>query len=224
MKKVLTLFFATVLLLSAVLPFCAATGGRDTLGALLSENCDASQYTADSYLEYQKAVTLALSVYHNEFATEDEIESAISSLQENKSRLVFRSKRDELSRYVEDIDRILDNLTKVTPEDVRQQLLQEKSALQALIGKPDLTDAEATPAIEHCKILLESALSKQTDTQQYSDYGSNEGIVVPTDYVAPTNEIGGVTRIRLILFFVGIGLTVIGIVTVVVYFVKSKKQ
>lgn len=224
MKKILTALLLLCLLFSFSILSVAESQNREQLRRLLGESYDASLYTAESYKEYQQALNHALGIYENSLSSEDEILSAVLSLQDARDRLSLLDSAESLPQCVESIDEILNNMKESVSTETHQELLNMKAQILTMIESGTATREEIENTIFSCNTLLILARKELDDLREYSDYGSNEGIVVPTDYVAPNNKIGNVTKIRLVLFWIGLALTILGSITVVIYFIKVRKQ
>ncbi len=219
-RAVALLLFLACLITLSVTAFAEADKGD--LTALLNENYNPSLYTSDSYQAYQSAVTYAFSIYENEYATQEEVNAAVSNMKEKKDRLVPVLNREMLLSYVTTLELYLYAPDIVLSEEMETILTAARNEFLELYNKPDLTQDLLSAADVKYTNLME-----QTEAipgiNRFSSKDAPEGIVIPDKVFSSAQGLGKVTAIRLVLIGIGAGLILVGLVVSVIY-LKPKKS
>ncbi|MBQ1965768.1 MAG: hypothetical protein II348_03745 [Clostridia bacterium] len=217
MKKIISF----VLLLVCVLCLSVTALGRTELSGLLLRNYNAELYTEESYNKYQKAVNQAIAVQEKANATQEEINAVKEELKTAESGLVFFLNRNTLLTFAEEIDLFLKKTTHNLPSETEQALSEAKAEFLALYESNALTEEQLNDAAEKYAAVMEKANNTE-EIKKFSEKDADHGIIVPEKVINSTQSLSKVTEIRLTIVYIGAGLCVLGLVSLIVYLKPPK--
>lgn len=221
MKRTLSLLLLLLCLTAFPLSIAAETADKSELKQMLNEVFDPTLYTEESYRTYQKAVNDALSVYENDYATEESLQIALTTLKDARKGLALLLNRGALIDYVSAIEEYLHGTEYDLSTETVMILENAKDEFSALYEKELLTKeqlSEAKDSFEKIKKLAEE--SKKI--KKFSAKDAADDVIVPEKVISSSQGLGKVTAIRVTIVGIGIGLILLGTVAAILYFKPPK--
>lgn len=219
MKRALTFFL--VILCFTTLSISSFAAEKSGLGSLLREVHDPSLYTPESYQPYQGAVDRAISVYENDGATQEQIDTATAELKTAKNGLVFILNRNLLSDYVAEIDGYLYETNRNLSSEIKKILTDTKKEFLSLYNSQTLTKEQLVNAEKKQKSIVE-LVNNSKEIQKFSAEDADKNIVIPSKVISSSNGLGRVTSLRLILLGIGIVGIILGATAAILYLKPPK--
>lgn len=222
MKRFFIVFITLVFCLAFASSLSAETADKKELTDLLKENFNPALYTAESFGEYQTAVTNALQVYEDPAATQEQIDDVVVQIKSAREKLKTVQDKETLLYYVSNIETFLYDINVKYPEETILKLKEAKNEFLALYDKETVASEELMAAEDKFITLVEEAEEAGTEIGQFSPEEADEGIIVPDTPQGGGNASGRVTQIRGTLVIVGSVLILLGVAATILYFKPPK--
>lgn len=219
MKRIFA-FFLFVLCV-ATLSVSSLAADKSSLGTLLNEVYDPTQYTTETYQRYQKAVDRGIAVYENDDATQEQIDEVTTELKNAKNELIPLLNRDLLLEYVDDIEDFLYGTTYNISEETATILTDARKEFLSLYDNINLTKEQLNNAEKKHKDVIEIA-QKSKEVQKFSSKEAGNDVVIPEKVISSSQGLGKVTAIRLTLLGIGIAGILLGVTAAILYLKPPK--